>query len=263
METTNPTETGNPTQSNTQSFDERKEHYEALITLFKYAIGSLTLVITVAGFFIGFTVYSDGREMRAAMREQQTALQQNLMDLNKKELEMQKTLLDLIKTTREDVSTTGQRAINQINSIREESSSIARAEAKKRIEQVFEENKIEDFIVEITKKELEPQVRQIVDSKIGETSQAKLEKALRGLVSGDETKQSQSLLYFQNSDPSDWTDEQLKMIVNVMKNVDDNNFIKSEICIYLGLTKSKILDDYFQTELLKNSQIARIFSRGI
>jgi hypothetical protein len=96
-------------------FDERKEHYEALITLFKYAIGSLTLVITVAGAFIGFTVYSDGKEMRSAMREQQLAIQQNIIDLNNKELEMQKTLLDLIKTTREDVSLTGQRAINQIN----------------------------------------------------------------------------------------------------------------------------------------------------
>ena len=44
----------------------------------------------------------------------------SLADLRRKELEMQQTLLELIKTAREDVSLTGQRAITQINTIRDD-----------------------------------------------------------------------------------------------------------------------------------------------
>ena len=252
MENTTPEKPVDPVPPVVISFDERKEHYEALITLFKYAIGSLTLVITVAGSFIGFTVYSDGKEMRATMREQQQALQKNTTDFNNKQLEMHKSLIDLIKSTREDVSLTSQRAIDQINSIREESSSIARIEAKKRIEQVFEENKIEDFIVQVAKDELEPQVKKIVDDKIVNANEEKLENALKDLTSPDISRHELAYLYFQKPDPSDWSEEQLVKIVDVLQGIDDNDEYKASICIYLGLTKSSIIENYFKAELIEN-----------
>jgi hypothetical protein len=251
----NPVESENSTSSKPNlPFDERKEHYEALLTLFKYAIGSLTLVISVAGFFIGFTVYSDGKEMRAAMREQQLSLQQNINELNSKELEMQQTLLDLIKTTREDVSLTGQRAISQINVIREESSTVARTEAKKRIEQVFEENKIEDFIVQVTKERLEPEVRRVVSENITALNDAKLRKVLRDISSDDESKRELADLFFQNSDPSDWTEEQLERIVNTLAIIDGNNPHKFNASIYLALAKSPVIENYFREEFIKDPQ---------
>ena len=254
MENSTSAETTNPPPQTPISFDERKEHYEALITLFKYAIGSLTLVISVAGVFIGYTVYSDGREMRAAMREQQAALQEHLNELNSKELDMQKTLLDLIKTTREDVALTGQKAINQINTIKEESSSIARAEARRRIEQVFEENKIEDFIVEVAKEKIEPRIKKAVNDEFFASKEAKLEKVLRDLSTNDESKRELAYIFFQGSDPSEWSEQQLQRIVSTLLNIDSNNSQKHGISIYLGLAKSPIIEDYFKTELAKNPQ---------
>jgi hypothetical protein len=230
-------------------FDDRKGHYESLITLFKYAIGSLTLLIALVGSIIGYTTYSDGKEMRASIREQQRDLRQSMDAITQKEQEMQKLLLELVKTTREEVAATGDRAISQIKAVRDESTSIARVEARKRIEQVFEENKIEDFIVQVAKESLEPEVQQIVEKKIVEISQKRFEKAMADLQSNNPQRIELAYFYISNADPLEWKEEQVMRIIEVLRKLSDKSHFKTDICLYLALTRSPLVDEFLTQEL--------------
>lgn len=249
----NDTEIKVSTSSN-QQFDDRKQHYESLISLFKYVISLLIGLITLIGFFVGFTTYQNGNEMRMEMKEQQKELQRNLNDVNAEKSKMREILFELIKTTREEVSTTRENAIDQINSIRDESTIVARNEARKQIEEVFQKNRMEDFIAQVAKERIEPQVNKIVDSKFAGINESKFAKALKDLLSDNETSNELALLYFQNADPADWSEEQLRNAVEVLKKMRESTYYKGEICIYLGLTKSPLVESYFASELKENPQ---------
>jgi hypothetical protein len=113
---------------------------------------------------------------------------------------------------------------------------------------------MEDFIVQVAKEKLEPEVKRVVSENNIALNDAKLMKVLRDLSSEDESKRELADLFFQNSDPSDWTDEQLKSIVNTLTIIDGNDPHKFNISIYLGLARSPIIENYFRVELTKNPQ---------
>lgn len=233
-------------------FNDHKSHYDSLVKLFKYSLGMFLFFVSGVGGIIGWITYSDGKELKAEMEKRNTDFQTNIKEMNNKSLEIHKDMLNLIRTTREDISLTRQQAIDQINVIREESIIIAKGEARKRIDQVFEENNVEDFIVSVTKQKLEPKIEATVEDKIRLIDEIKFERAISNMISGDEIQQELALLYFQRADPLEWSTNQLQLIIDQIRKIEEGNILKFEVCIYLGLTNSSLVNDFFRKELSSN-----------
>ncbi len=246
------------TQQN--NFSNEKEHYQSLTSLFKYSVTLVSSLIVIIGGIAGYVTYNNGKEMRDDLKDEKKELQNSVNEMKsdlkaqKEELSLKedmlnKKVLELMAVTRDDINNTKQAAVGQIAGIKD----IATTEARGRIDQVFKDKNFDQFVEKVAQERMEPRIQKIVDLKIDNMENAKVDRInleIGNLSSTDRNKFRSACAYLQNNLDKKFSDEQIQKIIIVVRNLTD---AESVLAIHniLILQKSNIIERFFKDELLK------------
>ena len=143
-------------------FKDEKEHYKSLISLFKFSLGIVGAVASI----IAVISYKDRGEIRAQMKETIDDMKARMLDAEKdmerKFSNIHSETMLLNSRTQSEILSIKSDAKNEISSIQ----SLAMVEARKAINQVFSEKKFDQFVEQVAKDRMEPQIISLVDNRI-------------------------------------------------------------------------------------------------
>lgn len=133
---------------------EEQIHYENLITFLKYAIGitgtAITIMLGIAVFIIGSNI----AEVKQNLTESIEPTIKNFdatMSLLKENSQYQKELTD-----------------KRVEILKIQTENLAIEETRKRVEDAFKNNNIQLLLEQTAKKELEPRIKQLTDTKVND-----------------------------------------------------------------------------------------------
>ena len=251
--------------SNQPSSNE-KLHYESLISLFKYAVTVLISLIGMVGLIIGYLTYSNGQEMRESMDAERKSFNDNInemkTDLKEKEREMQarekvlqEKIEENIKESRELVISTGNQAIYQIGVIKDEATQIAKIEAQNKINKVFDDKNFDEFVSQIAKNRIEPQINSMVDIKIEKFNVDDINLILDLIESKDDEKVSAATNYLTSKPNRKLNNAQVERILLILSDNSINVDSRMEIANVLQEYKSPQIINFFKSQLLPGKSL--------
>lgn len=227
--------------------NDSKQHYESLISLFKFSLG----LFSFFGVAIGYLVYSDGKEMRQELKERKIELNKNVedmkSDLKEKEKLMRQDLINLSSKIDNQVHSTKQDAIAEIASVKTSATNEARSEARNKINEVFSNKNFDDFVTKIAKERMEPQIINLVDKRLTQNEKELIDEAINNIGSLDKSKSILSISYLQTNPRIKLNDNQIQKIINSIEFADDN--YKPSIIGLLLFKKSELTTEFFKKEL--------------
>jgi hypothetical protein len=245
----NPNSSSNP-------INEQKEHYESLISLFKYSISLITVLISIIGFTVSYITYTNGKDMREDFNQQKIDLKANISDMRARMLEseaelktrqaqVQNNIKDLVIQTRDEVELTKSLAISQIGNIK----TMATDQARERIDQVFKDRNFDQFVEVVAKKRMEPQIQEMVDRKIKQIEHLdkdRLDQSITDLASNDQSIWQLAIDRINTSPYQKISENQYSRIIDIVdKKREDNNF-RAHVNVILLYKDSPVLDKHFQ-----------------
>ncbi|MEE1945056.1 hypothetical protein VRU48_08055 [Pedobacter sp. KR3-3] len=223
---------------------EEELHYRSLISLFKFALAGAGAVSIV----LGLLIYSNGKEMRDDFREQRKDMKDEIAEmkseLNEAKAVMKSEAMALINETRNSVGQTKLDAINQISEVKNTSTLIAKEEATRSINTVFDNKNLDQFIVDVAKERIEPQIKSLVDSKIAETKAKQKQALLENLKSQDRIKIIMGFQTLQANPEIDLSESQISLIVNEVNKTKDEALINTLGAMFL-MRKSEAINKFF------------------
>ena len=226
-----------------QQSSEEEKHYRSLIDLFKYCVTFAGILFTAIAFWVSYVTYKDGQEMRTDRKEARKEILDNLKEmkdeirserermdqkanqsreelaarekeLSDKQTELENSIANLINRSTQEISATKGDALRQIAGVKNEATTIARTEAKNRINEVFQTQNLEGFIETVAKDKLEPKIQNLINkSSVGFENQINESQLLSRLTSGIRDPDNGYVVYLLDS----------------LKRVTKNNFIKDAI----------------------------------
>lgn len=232
--------------------------YDSLTSYFKYLVSITIGAITILGAFAGYFFYSNGQEMREEIRLQKAEVKENVEEMKrtladqKKDFEAQKVdikeqLISLSQRINSQINETSSAAIKEVSNIKNVASSLAQSEAKKKINEVFDNKNFDQFVEKIAKDRMEPQINNLVDKKIALNETAQINNSLVNLSSSDKVKSINASNYLQSNSHIKLSDSQISKIILDMDKVDLPTRITMIFTIMLR--KSQPSTEFFTTEL--------------
>jgi len=220
----------------TGRFSNEKAHYESLISLLKY---SITIVVGLLS-IIGYMTYSSGKEMRDSVEAENIKL--------KSEIESMKADI------KEDVKDSKERAVRQIDNIKNEATSIARDEARKKIDDVFDKRNLDEFVTDVAEKRIEPQIKAMVDtalSKVKNFNQQRIDSEISEIESDNFILQLNGLKYFELHTQVEFSEDQAARLIAVINKKEVNEVIKTKIAMVLKNKEGNTIKSFFESTMLK------------
>ncbi|MBK0370716.1 YtxH domain-containing protein [Flavobacterium agrisoli] len=232
--------------------------YESLTSYFKYLVSITIGAITILGAFAGYLFYSNGQEMREDLRLQKAELKENVEEMKttlaeqKKNFEVQKTdikeqLILLSQRVNSEINETSSAAIKEVSNIKVVASSLAESEAKKKINEVFDNKNFDQFVEKIAKDRMEPQINNLVDKKIAINETIQINNSLINLSSNDKVKSINASNYLQSNSQIKLSNSQISKIVSDMDKVDLST--RNNMIFAIILRKSQASTEFFTREL--------------
>ncbi|GGH59690.1 uncharacterized Zn finger protein (UPF0148 family) [Filimonas zeae] len=239
-------------------FNDQKQHYESLISLFKYCVTIIGLLITVFGGVVSYVVQTNGEDFKKELKEQRER-QENSLNKMKDELEKEKDKLekksgDLVANieflkirTEAKVDQTRSEALNELSNVKD----IAAAEAKNRIEDVFVERNLDGYIVKVAKERYDEKVAKIVNEQFAAKRKelfSKLEHAVDDMNSEDKIigRDAVATLTFNRSELNDDLLDKIGKQVLSGKVSDE---MKPSVVGILASFKNEIVHEFFKSYL--------------
>lgn len=238
--------------SRTPSPSEEQLHYNSLINLFKYTVAILGVLGTVFGLAIGFLTYSDGKEMRDELRLQRKEMKEDVLAM-KTELKDTKELLnkqvdDFILEARGSVDQSKADALNEISVVKESSTAIARHEAQKSINNVFDAKNIDEFIVNVAKERMEPQIQALVNKSIAVEKAKQKKGIINDLTSKDPASMTRGLANLKVYPDLQFSESETKAIFESVYGASDN-LLKWQLVELFLHRPSAIVSKFYLQEL--------------
>ncbi|WP_308132010.1 hypothetical protein [uncultured Flavobacterium sp.] len=246
-----------------------KEHYRSLIDLFKFALS----LLSVFGIIIGYIVYSDGKEMRQDQKERRIELESNFKDMkqdlekqkaeHKNELLLQKSEMEsdrerLTKRFEDEINWTKAQAIYEIANVKTTSKEIAQTEAKKKINEVFDNKNFDDYVAKIAEERMKPQINDLVDKKLTANINVLIEDAIQNLYSPDMNKFMEGIAYLQINRHIKLTELQIQKIIKATNNI--NKDYRPGVIAILLFKESQSSTNFFIKELQSENNMSQLFS---
>jgi len=242
-----------------EPLDESKAHYESLISLFKYVIGIITGLFTLIGLAIGYITYSDGKEMREdakAKREEMikevNEVKQELRDKIKR---VDEELITLSMRANKEIDQTRIDAIRQVSDIRNSASAMAQSEARRKIDQVFEDKNLDTFIVKVAKDRIEPRIKGLVDQTFAENENRQMQIAVNKMLGFDRAKINEGINYLQLNIETRLTGFQQKEIIAALEETKRTKESRLQIAHAVYRRKSSLFEDFFRKAILDSESI--------
>jgi len=235
-----------------RSFNDEREHYKSLISLFKYSVTIITTVITLIGGALAWITYSNGQEMREAMQQEKENLKSEVAEMKAEVGEERERLQNLEKEMFSNVYYVRNQTDQQISVIRDEASVMAKTEARNRIDQVFKDNNFEGFVEDVARDRMEPQIKDLVDKNmqafLDKVQKEKIDNAIAQITEGDMQDitiglQSLQLTIFQGVFLSD---DQIIRVLSFAERDDVVKELRWSICPVLAYQKvNPLIDEFF------------------
>lgn len=147
-----------------------KLQYEKLASYFKYLVGITMSAITIVCAVAGFLFWNSGKEMREEFNNKNVELRNDFKaiqeDLKQQKASMQFELSKLSEKSNSEIEKTRINAIGEIENVKTYASSEARLEARNKINEVFNNKNFDDFVAQIAKERMEPQIVNLVDQRL-------------------------------------------------------------------------------------------------
>ncbi|MEN2413383.1 hypothetical protein [Flavobacterium mesophilum] len=227
--------------------NDSKQHYESLISLFKFSLG----LFSFFGVAIGYLVYSDGKEMRQELKDRKKELEASVADMKsdlvQKEKIMREDWIKLSSQIDNQVKSAKQDAISEIASVKISSTNEARLEARNKINEVFSNKNFDDFVAKIAKERMEPQIVNLVDKRLSQNEKEIINEAVNDIESLDKSKFILAINYLLTSRQIKLTNNQIQKIINATKSIEDD--YKASVKAILLFQKSELSTEFFKEEL--------------
>lgn len=238
-------------------FNENKEHYESLITLHKYNLGIAAALLAFFATGIGILSFLNGKELKDA-QESARAYQQVEINALKDDLRNQsQTLSQNLTNIAENAS---DMALNEIENTRISSARIAREQSESTVMEVLEKQNIEEFIDVVVSERYLSKLNIIVDNKITEIDQININKAIENIFSTSYLRRKEGIEFLKANREANISDENLKVLVEIMESVDEWDDITYDILAYLEMSNSPSVTEYFTRIINRNPQNTEYFS---
>ncbi|PWB18292.1 hypothetical protein, partial [Flavobacterium sp. HTF] len=234
-------------------FNNQKAHYDSLISLFKYLITLSIAILTLIAGVITWLTWSNGKEMREDLNKEKVEIKKELQDLKNEVKENEnkviKNLNKLTERVNGDIDETRKDALNEISNIKDAASVLAEQEARRKINDVFENKNFDDFVVKIAQERIEPRVRTIVDETMASLSKVETQNAIDNLTSNDISKEELGWSYFSTNIAIKLNNTQQNQLVRAYESKNTKVNPKSYFAIILQRTKSDIATKFFKEVL--------------
>lgn len=244
-----------------------KNLYESLTSYFKYLVTITIGAISILGVFAGYFFYSNGQEMREDLKGQRLEVKEKVEEMKtalkdqKQEFETQKLLMveelnKLSQKTNSEIDATRTTAISEISNIKGVAARLAETEARKKINELFDNKNFDQYVSDIAKERMEPQINNLVDKKILLNQNAAINELVNDLSSTDRYKSIPASTYLTNNLHIKLSEEQINKIIHDMDKVSKD--ARSNMIYVLVGRKSPSSTKFFAKEIEDNDNIENL-----
>lgn len=225
-------------------FNEEKEHYKSLISLFKY---SLTIIVGVIS-SIGYLTYSSVKEARDDLKEQFNEMKS---EIKSKESKMN-----------DEIASAKKQAFDKVDNIRDTASYLAKIEARNRINQVFNDNHFDQYVSNIAKERMEPQIKTLVDENIKNAKLKELNLSIEKLNSDDLYEITLASNYFHSNISNSLKEDEINRLIMIYRSTKSIS-AKNVILDIFAFQNSKNIENFFKKESLRDDPNEILGNRGV
>ena len=248
-------------QRSQNQFNDEKEHYKSLRTLFITAMSIFSAFVTgILSVFLWSTFQSrkemkdelDGtqKEMKQAMKDMKDEVKDKGEEFKSKETQWSLEIKDLKTSSKAEIEELKSNAVLEISSLK----GVAKSEARSRIDEVFKETNLKEFIETVAKNEMSDFVISKVKEEAVLAEKQKTDEYIHDLESSDLIRMSIALNQLLLNPNISLTEEQISKIIVAAKNSKSDYAFSFFSILYLR--QSEQITDFFKEELLHNPQHA-------
>jgi flagellar basal body-associated protein FliL len=195
-------------------FNDSKAHYDSLISLFKYVISIIILVITLVGGVIGYLTFTNSQDMREEFRARRNEAKDEIKEIKdeirNEKVAMQKERESLTLEMRLSINKARKETLEEIDLIKNHASLIAEAEARQKINEVFDKQNLNGFIEELAEQRIKPKIDNLIDRRIVQIKNDEIDKAIEYLRDSKVHNFNIGYLYLQTNSQLELTEYQIK-----------------------------------------------------
>ncbi len=157
-----------------ESSSNEKQHYETLISIFKYMVGAITILAGVVAWIIGSSLSDVKKDLSGELQQLKVEIgamrTESQISIKESGVEADKQIEHLRKNTETYLNLTKDITSMQISTLREDAKNLALSSARLRIEEAFKTNDIQLQVETAAKKEIGNRLDEIVKREIEKTT---------------------------------------------------------------------------------------------